>query len=140
MGADMTKAKEFVEQIQSKLSKVARREQLLIQALGDALGHADRQLLDDVRTLTIEHETRRTMILGELQALATRLGTFPAAEHALDGIEYEALDRPYEPYDEELEDVETGADAFAARGDWRQALENIRSGNGLPINGIRRVS
>ena len=147
----MAKSKEYVEQIQSKLETVATREQMLIQALGEALSAADRKLLDDVRSLTVEHETRRALILSELQILAERIGTLPASE-PLDTIEYEPLDLPYEPNDEELEETEDSSDddnknklselSGPSGGDWRQALENIRSGAGLPVvNGTaRRVS
>lgn len=140
----MTKSKEYVGQIQSKLETVASREEMLVKALGEALSAADRKLLDDVRSLTVEHETRRALILSELQLLAARIGTLPASE-PLDTIEYEPLDLPYEPVDEELEETdseEVGEMAGPAGGDWRQALENIRSGAGLPVvNGTaRRVS
>jgi len=70
---------------------------------------------------------------------------------ALDTIEYEPLDLPYEPNDEELEESDDNVDdnknklselSGPSGGDWRQALENIRSGAGLPVvNGTaRRVS
>ncbi|MGI9520195.1 MAG: hypothetical protein ACR2PG_00985 [Hyphomicrobiaceae bacterium] len=158
----MTKSKDYVEKLHAQLTNVASREQLLIRALSEALSSADRKLLDDVRSLTVEHETRRAMILSELQTLAQRIGTFPASNDALDQIEYEPLDLPYDPEEEELEEPEQleaveevaevpetveaaeaaeAVEAVEAGGDWRQALENIRTGAGLPaVNGSRRMS
>ncbi len=136
----MTKSKDYVDRIQCKLEDVANREQLLIRALGEALSVADRRLLDDVRSLTIEHETRRAMILSELQTLAARIGTFPAAAEPFEAIEHEVPDLPYEPDDAELEaSAAETEEADAAGGDWRKALENIRSGAGLPSANLRKA-
>ena len=144
----MTKSNHYVDKIRQEVDTVASREQLLIRALGEALSNADRKLLDDVRSLTIEHETRRALILGELQTLASRLGTFPAASEPVEAIEYEPLDLPYQPAEAEPEEAPAptvtvpepvGDEAARAGGDWRQALENIRTSNGIsPVNGNGR--
>jgi len=134
----MTNSKTHIEQLQERLDKVSSREQVLISALSQALARADKQLLDDVRTLTIEHETRRGLILSELQTLASRIGAFPASDKQLNLIEDEPLDLPYydtptppqppEPEVVEPEECQRGAD-------WRQAAMNIRHELGLQMNG-----
>lgn len=60
-----------------RMNELAKNEQGLIMALGDALSRADHKLLDDVRNLSAEHEARRGAILKELQSLAARLGALP---------------------------------------------------------------
>lgn len=62
-----------------RMNELAKNEQGLIAALGDALSRADHKLLDDVRNLSAEHEARRGAILRELQSLAARLGALPKA-------------------------------------------------------------
>ena len=140
----MAKSNDYVDKLRHEVDTVASREQLLIRALGEALSNADRKLLDDVRSLTIEHETRRALILGELQTLASRLGTFPAASDPVEAIEYEPLDMPYQPAEEETEEAPVSGpsdNTTTAGGDWRQALENIRTSNGIsPVNGNGRMS
>ncbi len=79
MGDQMTDAQAHIEAMQRRLEKMAAREEQLIAALDDALSRADRKLLDDVRAITLEHETRRAVIFNELQSLATRVGSFPAS-------------------------------------------------------------
>ncbi len=139
----MTDSKNYLEKVQTKLGAVTAREKVLIQALGEALGEADRCLLDDVRALTIEHETRRAMILSELQNLAARIGTFPAGEREMEALEYEPLDLPYKAIGEpeparaepHVANDKVGppeipetmqVDAEKSGGDWREALANLR--------------
>jgi hypothetical protein len=45
--------------------------------LSDSLRQADKQLLAEVRLAAAEHEARRSTIVGELDALASRIGMFP---------------------------------------------------------------
>ena len=148
----MTASKSYLEKVQTKLGAVTAREKVLIQALGEALSEADRSLLDDVRSLTIEHETRRTMILSELQCLAARIGTFPAGERDMEALEYEALDLPYKAIEETVQRPPNDTHVVAGDvcppnvpanmpanspemmppalpkggGDWREALANLR--------------
>ncbi len=118
-----TKSNDYINSIHTRMSRVAKREQMLIEALGEALTYADRRLLDDVRSVTIEHETRRAAILTELQELAARIGAFPATADPIDSLEYEAFDLPpYTPVEEPKK-----AEQTSDGGDWRQALENISS-------------
>jgi hypothetical protein len=46
---------------------------IVVEALGDELSRHDQQLLQDIRSIVTEHETRRAIILYELQALASSL-------------------------------------------------------------------
>ena len=139
----MTESKAYLEKVQTKLGAVTAREKVLIQALGEALSEADRCLLDDVRALTIEHETRRTMILSELQNLAARIGTIPVGERDMEALEYEPLDLPNKAIEEVeqppaeprvMNDGVTPPSLPEAAsqspekggGDWREALANLR--------------
>ena len=65
---------QHIEDMRVHLSEVARDEQALVQALGDALNRLDQQLLGGVRTIAMEHELRREGIFGELQDLADGIG------------------------------------------------------------------
>lgn len=73
----MTSLAQELEEMRVRMNELAKNEQGLIAALGDALSRADHKLLDDVRNLSAEHEARRGAILRELQGLAARLGALP---------------------------------------------------------------
>lgn len=73
----MTSLAHELEEMRVRMNELAKNEQGLIMALGDALSRADHKLLDDVRNLSAEHEARRGAILKELQSLAARLGALP---------------------------------------------------------------
>ncbi len=131
----MSKPNNCMEKLHERLDKVASREQLLIEALSEALSNADRKLLDDVRSVTIEHEARRAVILTELQVLAARIGAFPAADEPFTIIEEDALDlTSISHYDEEPPPPPPSNGA-----DWRKAAENIRDDLDFAI-GTRRVA
>lgn len=117
----MTTAKTEIEHMQARLDQISSREQLLIRALDQALADADRKLLDDVRSVAIEHEARRSVILTELHTLASRIGAFPAVESPVGRIEYESIDLPTYELPENLEPI----DDRPRGGDWRKAAENI---------------
>ena len=70
----MTMLLQHIEDMRVHLSEVARDEQALVQALGDALNRLHQQLLGGVRTIAMEHELRREGIFGELQDLADGIG------------------------------------------------------------------
>src|SRR5690349_2098046 len=78
----MTKLKQHIEEMRARLNEVANNEQVLVQALADALARMDHQLLRDVRGIATEHEARREAILGELHSLAAGIGMFQAPLHA----------------------------------------------------------
>ncbi len=133
----MTALKKHIEQMTARLSKIANGEQVLIDALSDALSRADQKLLDDVRNVSIEHETRRVLILTELQDLAARIGAFPGSDDTIKVIDDAALDLPFYAPDEEPVEVEQTTQGA----DWREAAENIREDiSSHQTNGFARAS
>jgi len=133
------KSRSYIEQVKAKAEHVAKTEQLVLDALGEALNAADCKLLDDMRNLATQHETRRALVLSELQNLATRLGTFNLPEQTYETVEYDVQDMPYNPSDEELQETHE-VEPPESVGDWRRALANIRSDNGGPLRMIRNAS
>jgi hypothetical protein len=132
----MTKMIQLIEEMDARLSQIADAENELVRALGHALSRVDQRLLQDVRKITTEHESRRGAILHELQGLATRIGAFPVVPQATSGVEYaEPAPRPITAANSVPEaNAITTADGVAgangnvrpfSRGDWRQAASNI---------------
>lgn len=74
----MTSLVEQLEQMRIRMNELSKQESTLVATLADGLREADHQLLQEVRRLTADHEERRATILGELQALASRLNGFPS--------------------------------------------------------------
>jgi hypothetical protein len=129
----MTKMIQLIEEMDARLSQIADAEKELVRALGHALSRVDQRLLQDVRKITTEHESRRGAILHELQGLATRIGAFPVARQATSGVEYaEPMPRPITAANS-VPKIPTangvaGANGHVgpfSRGDWRQAASNI---------------
>lgn len=115
----MTKMIQYVDEMRQRLTEVARTEQTLIRALGEALAQVDQELLADVRDLTLAHEARRVAILEELHTLASRIGAFPVAQEVAPAIEADGRQGvPGAP--------PTEAPEAARAGDWRQAVSNIK--------------
>ncbi len=73
----MSKMVQLVEELRERLNTIADGEQKLVSSLREALNRFDQKLLQDVRSITAEHEFRRGAILNELQGLASRMGAFP---------------------------------------------------------------
>ena len=73
----MSKMVQLVEELRERLNTIADGEQKLVASLREALNRFDQKLLQDVRSITAEHESRRGAILNELQGLASRMGAFP---------------------------------------------------------------
>ncbi len=73
----MSKMVQLVEELRERLNTIADGEQKLVSSLREALNRFDHKLLQDVRSITAEHESRRSAILNELQGLASRMGAFP---------------------------------------------------------------
>jgi len=154
----MTKPKDYITDLHSRMKAIAEREQALIAALNEELSRADRKLLDDVRSVTFEHEARRALILTELQGLAARLGAFPHRDEPYTIIQEETFDLPYYAPDDPLPEpgherqLEPDApparsatsegiadsESVSAGGDWRKAAEKIR--DGLEFQLYRRAS
>lgn len=78
----MSKMIQLVEELRERLSTIADGEQKLVASLREALNRFDQKLLQDVRSITAEHESRRSAILTELQGLASRMGAFPPPRDA----------------------------------------------------------
>jgi hypothetical protein len=114
----MSKMIQLVEEMRARLSEIASSEQALVRALGEALSRVDQRLLQDVRSITTDHEARRGAILLELQSLASRIGAFPPARDAVAGLEYA------EPVAKTLAAANDRPPMFG-RGDWRKAASNI---------------
>ena len=76
-GSQMATLTEQIEQLRLQIKQVAVDEHALVKELSDSLRQADKQLLAEVRLAAAEHEARRSTIVGELDALASRIGVFP---------------------------------------------------------------
>lgn len=120
----MSDSENHIEKMHQQLQRMAEREQMLINALDEALGRADRKLLDDVRSVTANHEARRAIIMSELQTLAQRIGALPISETSIDTIAYE----PPEPVDIPSVNELPTEEPVARGGDWRRAAKNITDG------------
>lgn len=123
----MTSLVQQIEEMRVRLNELAGSEQGLVKALGDALNRADQKMLQDVRTVTVEHELRRGVILKELQVLALRIGAFPNT-HDAEIIEHVRPELP------SYVAAGSGQPTYA-RGDWRQAASNIRDELEEHLNG-----
>ena len=128
----MSDSENHIEKLHLQLQKMAEREQVLINALDEALGRADRKLLDDVRSVTANHEARRAIIMSELQTLAQRIGALPVSDIPLDTIAYE----PPEPVDVPSVNELACAEPVARGGDWRKAARNITDGLDFRLTGV----
>jgi len=140
MGDQMTDAQAHIEAMQRRLEKMAAREEQLIAALDDALSRADRKLLDDVRAITLEHETRRAVIFNELQSLATRVGSFPASPKPVETIEYDSVAGTPGQLAPASRPFPVGEALPSPGGDWRATTRRIaeqlhRALNGAPEYG-----
>ena len=113
----MSKMIQLVDEMRARLTEIAEREQALVRALGEALNRVDHRLLQDVRSITTEHETRRGAILLELQSLASRIGAFPAGRESAP-VGYA------DPAPKTLAAANDRPPMFG-RGDWRKAASNI---------------
>lgn len=109
----MTTLIEQIEEMRQRMNELAGSEQGLVRALGDALSRADQRLLQDVRSLAVEHEVRRGAILKELQGLAARMGALPRPRGTFAALEEAPLDVSAQ------ETTRGGAD-------WRKAAANIQ--------------
>jgi len=114
----MSKMIQLVDEMRARLTEIAEREQALVRALGEALTRVDHRLLQDVRSITTEHEARRGAILLELQSLASRIGAFPAAREPAAPLSYaESAPKPLAAANDRP--------SMFHRGDWRKAASNI---------------
>lgn len=128
----MTTLVQQIEAMCRRMNELTSSEQELVRALGSALNRADDKLLQEVRNITAEHESRRGMILNELQMLAVRVGAFPAPREPAPAITgYNGAAAPsYVPPPQEPDMEPT-----LGRGDWRQAASNIEDELNFHLNG-----
>jgi hypothetical protein len=129
----MSKMIELVEEMRERLNQITDTEQALVRALAEALSRVDHKLLQDVRNITTDHESRRGAILHELQTLANRIGAFPGPREALPGLPFgEPAARPIA--------AANGNQNPITRGDWRQAANNIEDELDIYFTKDRAVS
>jgi hypothetical protein len=107
---------EQIEEMRIRMHALARREQDVVNSLGQALKRADEKLLQAVRNVALEHEFRREGILKELQALAARMGALPQPRAPAASLENAPLNLPN--YEASMPMSRTGG--------WRQAAAKLR--------------
>lgn len=117
----MSRMVQLVDEFRERLTTVADAEQKLVSSLRDALNRYDQRLLNDVRSITAEHESRRSVILNELQGLASRIGVFPGVReaHPQQAEPVAAEGRPALPPNGKLRAVEGSA--------WRDATSKLQT-------------
>ncbi len=122
----MTGLPDNVEDLLSRLKETSKSELTHVRRLAEAIRHADTQLLEEVRSITLMHEVRREAIFGELQHLAHRLCALPVRDIGRDGVREPMvqIDQPQPPVREPLI-VEPDAEPTTGAGDWRQATKRI---------------
>lgn len=108
---------EQIEALRARVHDIAVREQGLVRSLGETLTLAEDRLLQHVREIAAQHVARRAEVLGELQGLAARIGTFPRPEN-------DNLDLDRDGTADLLASEPPQAVAIAA-GDWRRAASII---------------
>ena len=86
-----------IEDMRAHVKDQAATERALVKALGDQLRRADEDLLYAIRTVAAEHEERRSLIMGELQALAANAGLLPQPLTGRDTAIANRLQRPARP-------------------------------------------
>ncbi len=107
---------EQIEEMRIRMHALARREQDVVNSLGQALKRADEKLLQAVRNVALEHEFRREGILKELQALAARMGALPQPRAPAASLENAPLNLPN--YEASM--------PMSRAGGWRQAAAKLR--------------
>ena len=115
----MSKMIQLVEELRERLNTIADGEQKLVSSLREALNRFDQKLLQDVRSITAEHESRRSAILTELQGLASRMGAFPPPRDVRLGANAAEGQSPSLPSSGRLRAVEGGA--------WREATDKLQT-------------
>ena len=55
----MTDMTALVEEMRARLNQISDSEQALVRALSEALTRVDQKLLQDVRNIAVDHESRR---------------------------------------------------------------------------------
>jgi len=113
---DLTKLPQHIEEMRERLGQTAAGEHVLVRDLSDSLHALDQQLLQAVRQIAADHQTRRGTILSALRALADSVGNFRSPEGAAQRIVgAEPAARQIDP----------GYQPVPRAGDWRQATQNL---------------
>ena len=110
----MTSLHQLIEEMRVRLAESSTNETALVRSLADALRQTDEKLLRDVRNVTIDHETRRAAILGEMQNLAARLCSLPVHH----GPQMGSIEQQQPAIDADH--------AVGVTGDWRQTAKTIQ--------------
>lgn len=120
----MAQLSQKLAEMHRRLSETAQEEQALVNALSAALTHVDDKLLTEIRQVTAQHEARRSLIMNELQLLATRLCAFPVAapEPRMAMIDDETMHPTMHP----AVAGPVNGRATHAPGNWRIAAQNIQ--------------
>src|SRR5687768_8160184 len=83
-----------IEDMRAHVKDLTATERALVKALGDELRRSDEDLLHAICTVAADHEARRRVIIGELQALAANAGLLPRPLTASDAAIANRPDRP----------------------------------------------
>ncbi len=119
----MTGLPDNVEDLLSRLKETSKSELTHVRRLAEAIRHADTQLLEEVRAVTLMHEVRREAIFGELQHLAHRLCALPVRDAG-----HQVMSEPMAQIDQEPmlnEPLIVDPEPAISAGDWRQATKRI---------------
>ena len=124
----MSKMFELVDELRQQLQTVGDTEQKLVASLREALNRYDQKLLQDVRALASEHETRRGAILGELRGLASRMGAFPPSREPHESLLEPApvQSPPALPPSAPAASLANGKLRAVPGGAWREAAERLQ--------------
>jgi len=115
---DLTKLPQHIEEMRERLTQTAAGEHVLVKDLSDSLHALDQQLLQAVRQVAADHQTRRGTILNELRALADSIGNFRSPDGAAQrvmGTEQATAPRQ----------IDVVYQPVPTAGDWRQATQNL---------------
>ena len=93
----MKSLQQEIEDMRAHVKDLTATERALVKALGDELRRSDEDLLHAIRTVAADHEERRRVIMGELQALAANAGLLPRPLRASDAAIANRIQRQYPP-------------------------------------------
>lgn len=114
-----------IETLRGQMHEIAAHEEALLRSLAESLHEAEQRLLQHVRDIATQHGERRVQLLDELRALASDMGSFPAAspQAGLD-LDFDVA-QPRVAFQGALELPGLGG------GSWRDATRMISEDDGL---------
>jgi hypothetical protein len=86
-----------IEDMRAHVKDLTATERALLRALDDELRRSDEDLLHAIRRVAADHEQRRSVIMGELQALAANAGLLPRPLTASDAAIANGIQRRDRP-------------------------------------------